>query len=214
VNLRIALVRLGGRAPCRCDRRRVGLLSDGADRRCSAGWPPVAVRSLAAGAAVDHERRRGSLRDPALRALFAAPIGFRAKIGARLAANRVERPALFATGVGYSTLLGGQNFLRLTGATLAFVSVPRADPIATLSIAARLGGIVPAPAVLVLSRAASAPADGFGVGPPTAACRGPRSNAPISSVHHVGGRDGDRACRGPLGVACVAEGRRARQRGG
>jgi uncharacterized membrane protein YbhN (UPF0104 family) len=78
--------------------------------------------------------------------------------------------AAFATGVGFSSLLWLQDFLRLTSATLAFGVVLPPVQIATLSILAMLGGIVPAVAGL-------GPVEGglvagllaFGVDLPTAA---------------------------------------------
>jgi uncharacterized protein (TIRG00374 family) len=87
----------------------------------------------------------------------------------RLAVDRV-RPALFAAGVGYSSLLWLQDFLRLACATLAFGVVLSPTKIATLSILAMLGGVVPAIAGL-------GPVEGglvaglmaFGVDLPTAA---------------------------------------------
>ena len=87
----------------------------------------------------------------------------------RLTQNRVSA-ALFGAGVGYSSLLWLQDFLRLTCATLAFGVVLPPTQIATLSILAMLGGIVPAVAGL-------GPVEGglvagllaFGVDLPTAA---------------------------------------------
>jgi len=87
----------------------------------------------------------------------------------RLAHHRVSA-ALFAAGVGYSSLLWLQDFLRLTCATLAFGVVLLPTQIATLSILAMLGGIAPAIAGL-------GPVEGglvagllaFGVDLPTAA---------------------------------------------
>ena len=86
-----------------------------------------------------------------------------------LALNRVSA-GLFAAGVGYSCLLWLQDFLRLTCATLAFGVVLSPTKIATLSILAMLGGVVPAIAGL-------GPVEGglvaglmaFGVDLPTAA---------------------------------------------
>jgi uncharacterized membrane protein YbhN (UPF0104 family) len=65
----------------------------------------------------------------------------------RLALDRVS-PALFAAGVGYSTLLWLQDFCRLLCATLAFGVVLSPTQIATLSILAMLGGVVPSVAGL------------------------------------------------------------------
>ena len=89
--------------------------------------------------------------------------------GERLAVDRV-RPALLAAGVGYSSLLWLQDLLRLACATLAFGVVLSPTQIATLSVLAMLGGVVPAIAGL-------GPVEGgliaglmaFGVDLPTAA---------------------------------------------
>ncbi len=88
---------------------------------------------------------------------------------ARLAQHRVSGP-VFGAGVTYSSLLWLQDFLRLTCATLAFGVVLSPEQIATLSILAMLGGVVPAIAGL-------GPVEGgliagliaFGVDLPTAA---------------------------------------------
>jgi uncharacterized membrane protein YbhN (UPF0104 family) len=88
---------------------------------------------------------------------------------ARLAQHRVSG-RVFGTGVNYSSLLWLQDFLRLTCATLAFGVVLSPEQIATLSILAMLGGVVPAVAGL-------GPVEGgliagllaFGVDLPTAA---------------------------------------------
>jgi uncharacterized protein (TIRG00374 family) len=87
----------------------------------------------------------------------------------RIAAHRVSA-ALFAAGVGYSSLLWLQDYFRLTCATLAFGVVLAPTQVATLSIVAMLGGVVPAVAGL-------GPVEGglvagllaFGVDLPTAA---------------------------------------------
>ena len=87
----------------------------------------------------------------------------------RLAQHRVSG-TVFGAGVGYSSLLWLQDFLRLTCATLAYGVVLSPEQIATLSILAMLGGVVPAVAGL-------GPVEGglvagllaFGVDLPTAA---------------------------------------------
>ncbi len=60
----------------------------------------------------------------------------------RFASHRVA-VGRFAAGVGYSSLLWLQDYLRLTCATLAFGVTLAPTRIATLSILAMLGGIVP-----------------------------------------------------------------------
>jgi uncharacterized membrane protein YbhN (UPF0104 family) len=87
----------------------------------------------------------------------------------RLALDRISR-RVFAAGVGYSTLVWIQDVLRLTCATLAFGVALSPTQIATLSMLAMLGGMVPAVAGL-------GPVEGglvaglmaFGVDLPTAA---------------------------------------------
>jgi uncharacterized membrane protein YbhN (UPF0104 family) len=87
----------------------------------------------------------------------------------RLALHQVGAP-LFAAGVAYSSLLWLQDFLRLTCVTLAFGVALSPAKIATLSIVAMLGGLVPGVAGL-------GPVEGglvvglmaFGVDLPTAA---------------------------------------------
>ena len=87
----------------------------------------------------------------------------------RLAVDRVSG-RVFAEGVGYASLVWLQDVLRLTCVTLAFGVVLSPTQIATLSILAMLGGIVPAIAGL-------GPVEGglvagllaFGVDLPTAA---------------------------------------------
>jgi uncharacterized membrane protein YbhN (UPF0104 family) len=87
----------------------------------------------------------------------------------RLAQHRVSG-RVFGTGVTYSSLLWLQDVLRLTCATRAFGVVLSPEQIATLSIVAMLGGVVPAMAGL-------GPVEGgliagllaFGVDLPTAA---------------------------------------------
>lgn len=88
---------------------------------------------------------------------------------ARLARHRVSA-RVFAAGVGYSSLLWLQDYLRLTSALLAFGVVLSPTQVATLSMLAMLGGLVPAIAGL-------GPVEGglvagllaFGVDLPTAA---------------------------------------------
>jgi uncharacterized protein (TIRG00374 family) len=87
----------------------------------------------------------------------------------RLALDRV-RLSLFLVGVGYSSALWLQDFLRLTCVTLAFGVALSTTQIATLCILAMLGGVVPGVAGL-------GPVEGglvaglmaFGVDLPTAA---------------------------------------------
>ena len=88
---------------------------------------------------------------------------------ARLARHRVSG-RVFAEGVGYSSLLWLQDYLRLTSALLAFGVVLSPTQVAALSMLAMLGGLVPAVAGL-------GPVEGglvagllaFGVDLPTAA---------------------------------------------
>jgi uncharacterized membrane protein YbhN (UPF0104 family) len=61
---------------------------------------------------------------------------------ARLALGRVSA-GLFAAGVGYSSLLWLQDFLRLTCVTLAFDVRLSPTKIATLCVVAMLGGVLP-----------------------------------------------------------------------
>ena len=106
----------------------------------------VAVRSVAAG-----WRTRTIVVSAAIAATLAATAWWKLRRAgaswagwrARLAQHRVSGP-VFATGVGYSSLLWLQDFLRLTCATLAFGVVLSPEQIATLSILAMLGGVVPA----------------------------------------------------------------------
>ena len=92
-----------------------------------------------------------------------------AKWRARLALGRVSA-GLFAAGVGYSSLLWLQDFLRLTCVTLAFDVRLSPTKIATLCVVAMLGGVLPGVAGL-------GPVEGglvaglmaFGVDLPTAA---------------------------------------------
>ena len=171
---RIALVRLGGRATWQ-------------QATVAAVWdrltevPPilalsvmaaVALRSLAAG-----RRTPGIVAAAAVALTLAAfAIWRRRRAGLalagwreRLAMDRVGLP-LFAAGVGYSSLLWLQDVLRLTCATLAFGIVLSPTKIATLSIVAMLGGLLP-------SLAGLGPVEGglvaglmaFGIDLPTAA---------------------------------------------
>jgi uncharacterized protein (TIRG00374 family) len=87
----------------------------------------------------------------------------------RLALDRVGAP-LFAAGVGYSTLLWLQDFLRLTCVTLAFGVVLPPTKIAALCVIAMLGGVVPGVAGLgPIEGGLVAGLVAFGVDLPTAA---------------------------------------------
>lgn len=171
---RIGLVRLGGRATWR-------------EATVAAVWdrlsevPPILVLTAMTLVAVGHLASGG----PTL----AIVIGLSAALGIvafalwrlrrsgfalagwreRLSANRVGA-RLFAAGIGYSSLLWVQDFLRLACVTLAFGIVLSPTQIATLSVLAMLGGVIPAVAGL-------GPVEGglvaglmaFGVDLPTAA---------------------------------------------
>lgn len=170
---RIALVRLGGRATWR-------------EATIAAIWdrlselPPILVLMLMSLVAVRHvaSGRSGlaaiGVSVAIVIAAFAlwrmrragfASIGWRE----RLALGRV-RPPLFLAGVGYSSALWLQDFLRLSCVTLAFGVTLSTPQIATLCVLAMLGGAVPAVAGL-------GPVEGglvaglmaFGVDLPTAA---------------------------------------------
>jgi len=171
---RIGLVRLGGRATWR-------------EATIAAVWdrlselPPILVLAAMSLIAVRHLAAAG--RTPVIAAGLSVALvvlllaGWRIRRSGfalagwreRLAVDRV-RPSLFAAGVGYSSLLWLQDFLRLACATLAFGVVLSPTQVATLSILAMLGGIVPAIAGL-------GPVEGglvagllaFGVDLPTAA---------------------------------------------
>ena len=176
---RIGLVRLGGRATWRqatvaavWDR-----LSELPPILVLAGMAILAVRSLASG-----------WRSPSI----AVALGIAAALGiigvagvavrrlrrsettrggwrARLAQDRVSA-GLFAAGVGYSSLLWLQDFLRLTCVTLAFDVILSPTKIATLCILAMLGGVIPG--VAGLGPVEGGLVDGlmaFGVDLPTAA---------------------------------------------
>ena len=171
---RIGLVRVGGRAtwPQATVAAIWDRLSELPPILVLASMAFVAVRSLTSG------WRPGGIALGVAAALALAGLVFwRASPGTlaiggwkqRLALNRVS-PALFAAGVGYSSLLWLQDFFRLACATLAFGVVLPPTQIATLSIVAMLGGAVPAVAGL-------GPVEGglvaglvaFGVDLPTAA---------------------------------------------
>jgi len=171
---RIALVRLGGRATWR-------------EATIAAVWdrlselPPILVLTLMSLVAVRHlaSGRSGlvgigvsvaiGLVAFALwrlrRSGFVSITGWRE----RLAPGRVRLP-LFLAGVGYSSALWLQDFLRLTCVTLAFGVALSTTQIATLCVLAMLGGVVPGVAGL-------GPVEGglvaglmaFGVDLPTAA---------------------------------------------
>jgi uncharacterized membrane protein YbhN (UPF0104 family) len=171
---RIGLVRLGGRATWR-------------EATIAAVWdrlselPPILVLTAMALVAVRHLASAGRtsaiVAGLSIAVVIAALAVWRVRRSGfalagwreRLAVDRV-RPALFAAGVGYSTLLWLQDFLRLACATLAFGVVLSPTKIATLSVLAMLGGVVPAIAGL-------GPVEGgliaglmaFGVDLPTAA---------------------------------------------
>lgn len=145
---RIALVRVGGRITWR-------------QATIAAVWdrlselPPIVVLSVMALIAVRHlasSWRTTSIVGGAAVALilggFAIARLRRSGIGLagwreRLALDRVSG-RVFARGVGYSALLWLQDVLRLTCATLAFGVTLSPTRIATLSMLAMLGGLVPA----------------------------------------------------------------------
>ena len=171
---RIALVRLGGRATW-----QQATIAAVWDRLTEV--PPilalsvmaaVAVRSLAAG------RQTPAIVTAVAVVLALAALaiwrlrrsGFALAVWReRLAIDRVGLP-LFAAGVGYSSMLWLQDVLRLMCATLAFGIVLSPTKIATLSIVAMLGGLLP-------SLAGLGPVEGglvaglmaFGIDLPTAA---------------------------------------------
>ena len=171
---RIALVRLGGRATW-------------SEATIAAVWdrlsevPPIVVLSAMAAFGL---RSLATGRNTAAivgGGLLAAGIGGfalwrlrRAELAVagwrdRLALNRVTVP-LVAAGVGYSSLLWLQDFLRLACATLAFGVVLSPTQIAMLSIVAMLGGLVPSLAGLgPVEGGLVAGLLGFGVDLPTAA---------------------------------------------
>ena len=123
----------------------------------------------------------------------------------RLALDRVSG-RVFAEGIGYSSLLWLQDFLRLTCVTLAFGVALSPTRIAMLSMVAMLGGLVPAAAGL-------GPIEGglvvglmaFGVDLPTAAAvtaleravsYGFSTSAGAIAIAWLGGRSAWRAARG------------------
>jgi uncharacterized membrane protein YbhN (UPF0104 family) len=144
--VRIALLRIGGRATWQ-------------QATVAAVWdrlsevPPIAVLSVMTLIAVH------SLADGRALAIAAVALGTVAAVG--FAIWRLRRPhveatgwretlarhsvgaPLFAEGVGYSSLLWIQDFLRLTSVTLAFGVVLPPTRIATLCVIAMLGGLVP-----------------------------------------------------------------------
>jgi uncharacterized membrane protein YbhN (UPF0104 family) len=145
---RIALVRLGGRAtwPQATIAAIWDRLSELPPILVLTAMALVAVRSLASG------WRPAGVAIGLVAVLVVAGLALRraARAGAqvggwreRLQMNRVSA-GRFAAGTGYSSLLWLQDFLRLTCATLAFGVVLAPTQIATLSILAMLGGIVPA----------------------------------------------------------------------
>jgi uncharacterized membrane protein YbhN (UPF0104 family) len=145
---RIGLVRMGGRATWR-------------EATIAAVWdrlselPPILVLTAMALVAVRHLAASGrtativaglsvALAIIALAAWRVRRSGFAlAGWRERLAVGRV-RASLFAAGVGYSSLLWLQDFLRLACVTLAFGVVLSPTKIATLSMLAMLGGVMPA----------------------------------------------------------------------
>ena len=171
---RIGLVRLSGRATWQqatiaavWDRLSelppiivLGAMALVAVRHLASGWGTVSiVIGLAAvlsagGFAISRLRRAGF-----------ALAGWRE----RLALDRVTG-RVFAEGVGYSALLWLQDVLRLTCATLAFGVALSPTKIATLSMLAMLGGLVPAVAGLgPVEGSLVAGLMAFGVDLPTAA---------------------------------------------
>ena len=170
---RIALVRLGGRATWR-------------EATIAAVWdrlselPPILVLALMSLAAVGHlASGRSGLMAIGLSVamvILAFALWRLRRSGVlstewheRMARGRVGLP-LFLAGVGYSSALWLQDFLRLTCVTLAFGVVLSPAQIATLCVLAMLGGVVPGVAGL-------GPVEGglvaglmaFGVDVPTAA---------------------------------------------
>ena len=170
---RIALVRLGGRAtwPQATVAAVWDRLSELPPILVLTGMALMAVRSIASG------WRAAGLAIGAAVVLGVAGLALRRGRSVervrgwreQLAIDRMSA-SLFAAGTGYSSLLWLQDFLRLTCATLAFGVVLAPTQIATLSILAMLGGVVPAVAGL-------GPVEGgliaglmaFGVDLPTAA---------------------------------------------
>lgn len=145
---RVGLVRLGGRVtwPQATIAAVWDRLSELPPILVLAGMALVAVRSLASG------WRPAGVALGVATALGLASLGLWRVLRSgfspgrwrtRLAVDRVSA-GLFATGVGYSSLLWFQDVLRLTCATRAFGVILAPTQIATLSILAMLGGVVPA----------------------------------------------------------------------
>ena len=170
---RIALVRLGGRATWR-------------EATIAAVWdrlselPPILVLTLMSLVAVRHlaTGRSGLISIGVSVAIVIVVFALwrlrrsgllSAEWRERLAPGRVRLP-LFLAGVGYSSALWLQDFLRLSCVTLAFGLEFSITQIATLCVLAMLGGVVPGVAGL-------GPVEGgliaglmaFGVDLPTAA---------------------------------------------
>jgi uncharacterized membrane protein YbhN (UPF0104 family) len=145
---RIGLVRLGGRATWQqatiaavWDRLSelppiivLGAMALVAVRHLASGWGTVSIIiGLAAVLSV------GAFAISRLRPSGFALAGWRDSLALHEVTGRV-----FARGVGYSVLLWLQDVLRLTCVTLAFGVVLSPTKIATLSMLAMLGGLVPA----------------------------------------------------------------------
>jgi uncharacterized membrane protein YbhN (UPF0104 family) len=171
---RIALVRLSGSVTW----RQAGIAAVW-DRLSEV--PPILV--LAAAATVAMRQLSSTWRTAAIVAglavvIVAGGIGLRSLSRAgglpggwreRLALNLVP-PRTFAAGVGYSTLVWLQDVLRLACATLALGVVLSPTQIATLSILAMVGGLVPSVAGLgPVEGSLMAGLTAFGVDFPTAA---------------------------------------------
>jgi uncharacterized membrane protein YbhN (UPF0104 family) len=143
---RIALVRLGGRATWR-------------EATIAAAWdrlselPPILVLTLMSLVAVRHlaSGRSGLIGIGVSVAIVIVVFalwrlrrsGFLStEWREQLARGRVRLP-LFLAGVGYSSALWLQDFLRLSSVTLAFGVALSTTQIATLCVLAMLGGVVP-----------------------------------------------------------------------
>jgi uncharacterized membrane protein YbhN (UPF0104 family) len=144
--VRIALLRLGGRATWQ--QATVAAVWD----RLSE-LPPIAVLSVMALVAVGSMAGERALAIAAVVSVLIAVAGVGIwrlrrptanETGWReaIARHSIGAP-LFAAGVGYSSLLWVQDFLRLTSVTLAFGVVLPPTRIATLCVIAMLGGLVP-----------------------------------------------------------------------
>ena len=171
---RIGLVRLGGRATWQqatiaavWDRLSelppifvLGAMALVAVRRLASGWGTVSIIiGLAAGLGA------GAFVISRLRPSGFALAGWRESLALHEVTGRV-----FAEGVGYSVLLWLQDVLRLTCATRAFGVALSPTKIATLSMLAMLGGLVPAVAGLgPVEGSLVAGLMAFGVNLPTAA---------------------------------------------